>query len=108
MEKDTKNIKNQEQPDETGGVQMEGHILIRDVTDDKNPVEIINKRNAIHFGNMAHFLAQCLSGKANYDIHYMAFGNGGLNILQVEYICVHNSLFLLVVWAERYAPPIVG
>ena len=80
MEKDTKNIKNQEQPDETGGVQMEGHILIRDVTDDKNPVEIVNKRNAIHFGNMAHFLAQCLSGKANYDIHYMAFGNGGSSV----------------------------
>ena len=41
------------------------------------------------------------------DCH-VAFGDGGLNISQVEYVCVYNSLFLWVVWAERYAPPIVG
>ena len=69
-----------EKPDETGGVRMEGHILIRDITDKKEPIELVNKRNAIHFGNMAKHLAQTLSGKANYDIHYMGFGNGGSSV----------------------------
>jgi hypothetical protein len=67
-------------PDETGGVRMEGHILIRDITDEKEPIELVNKRNAIHFGNMAKHLAQTLAGKPNYDIHYMGFGNGGSNV----------------------------
>jgi hypothetical protein len=69
-----------EKPDETGGVRMEGHILIRDITDKKEPIELVNKRNAIHFGNMAKHLAQTLAGKANYDIHYMGFGNGGSSV----------------------------
>jgi len=67
-------------PDEVGGVRMDGHILIRDVTDKNKPVELVNKRNAIHFGNMAKHLAQSIAGKANYDIHYMGFGNGGSNV----------------------------
>ena len=79
MEKEIKNNK-EKQPDEIGGVRMEGHILIRDITDEKEPVELVNKRNAIHYGNMAHFLAQALAGKANHDIHYMAFGNGGSTV----------------------------
>ena len=69
-----------EKPDETGGVRMEGHILIRDVTDKDKPIELVNKRNAIHFGNMAKHLAQTLSGKPNYDVHYMGFGNGGSSV----------------------------
>ena len=69
-----------EKPDETGGVRMEGHILIRDITDKKEPIELVNKRNAIHFGNMAKHLAQAISGKPNYDIHYMGFGNGGSSV----------------------------
>ena len=64
-------------PDEVGGVRMDGHILIRDVTDKNKPVELVNKRNAIHYGNMARHLAQSIAGKANFDIHYMGFGNGG-------------------------------
>lgn len=67
-------------PDEVGGVKMDGHILIRDVTDKNKPIELVNKRNAIHFGNMARHLAQSIAGKANYDIHYMGFGNGGSNV----------------------------
>ena len=69
-----------EKPDETGGVRMEGHILIRDITNEKEPIELVNKRNAIHFGNMAKHLAQAISGKPNYDIHYMGFGNGGSSV----------------------------
>ena len=76
MEKEIKKT----EPEDIGGVHMEGHILIRDITDDEEPVELVNKRNAIHYGNMAHFLAQCLAGKANYDIHYMGFGTGGSSV----------------------------
>ena len=81
MENENKqNELTKEKPDETGGVRMEGHILIRDITDKKEPIELVNKRNAIHFGNMAKHLAQTLSGKPNYDIHYMGFGNGGSSV----------------------------
>jgi hypothetical protein len=78
--KNTQDELKTEKPDETGGVRMEGHILIRDITDEEKPVELVNKRNAIHYGNMAKHLAQSLAGKPNYDIHYMAFGNGGSNV----------------------------
>jgi hypothetical protein len=81
MENENKqNELTKEKPDETGGVRMEGHILIRDITDKKEPIELVNKRNAIHFGNMAKHLAQAISGKPNYDIHYMGFGNGGSSV----------------------------
>ena len=80
MEKEIKKTEPEDQPEDIGGVHMEGHILIRDITDDEEPVELVNKRNAIHYGNMAHFLAQCLAGKANYDIHYMGFGTGGSSV----------------------------
>ena len=80
MENEIKKTEKEQPVDEIGGVHMEGHILIRDITDEEKPVELVNKRNAIHYGNMAHFLAQCLAGKANYDIHYMGFGNGGSSV----------------------------
>ncbi len=69
-----------EKPDETGGIHMDSHILIRDITDKKEPIELVNKKNAIHYGNMAKHIAQSLSGKPNFDIHYMAFGNGGSSV----------------------------
>ena len=67
-------------PDDVGGVRMDGHILIRDVTDKNKPVELVNKRNAIHYGNMARHLAHTLAGKENYELHYMGFGNGGSSV----------------------------
>ena len=36
-----------------------------DVTDKNKPIELVNKRNAIHYGNMARHLAQSIAGKAN-------------------------------------------
>ena len=59
---------NDTKPDDVGGVRMDGHILIRDVTDKNKPVELVNKRNAIHYGNMARHLAHTLAGKENYEI----------------------------------------
>lgn len=70
----------QDKVDDAAGVSAEGHILIRDVTDEENPVDLVNKRNAIHFGNFAKHVAYALSGKPYFNIHYMAFGNGGSSV----------------------------
>ena len=50
---------------------------IKDVTDKENPIVLVNKRNAIHFGNFAKHLAFSLANKSNHGIFFMNFGNGG-------------------------------
>lgn len=62
---------------ESAAINMSGHILIRDK--DTGEV-IINKRNAIHYGNMARVVALALNNTAGAYINYMAFGNGGTSI----------------------------
>lgn len=67
-------------PDEiTTGLNISGHILISD----KITGEIlVDKRNAVHYGNMAFIVAQALNGFSteNAFIHYMAFGNGATSV----------------------------
>ena len=78
---DKQNDKQQEQHvDEGAKVKMEGHLLIRDA---ETGEEIVNKRNAIHFGNMAFVIANALSYWKTQDngIYHMAFGNGGSDVL---------------------------
>ena len=78
---DKQDDKQQEQHvDEGARVKMEGHLLIRDA---ETGEEIVNKRNAIHFGNMAFVIANALSYWKNQDngIYHMAFGNGGSDVL---------------------------
>lgn len=78
----------QSKPDDTAGINVSGHILIRDKETGK---ELVNKRNAIHYGNMAYIVAQALRGyKANSTgataerndafVHFMAFGNGATSV----------------------------
>ena len=79
MNKDTD--KQQEQHvDEGAKVNMQGHLLIRDA---ETGEELVNKRNAIHFGNMAFVIANALSywQTENNGIYHMAFGNGGSDVL---------------------------
>lgn len=68
-------------PDENAGINMNGHILIRDK---ETGEELVNKRNAIHYGNMANNVANAMGGSAtardNARIYYMAFGNGGSSV----------------------------
>ena len=71
-------------PDDNLGLNVSGHILIRDK---ETGQELVNKRNAIHYGNMAYMVAQALGGARNDTevpnnayIHYMAFGNGATSI----------------------------
>ena len=67
-------------PNEGAKVKMQGHLLIRDV---ETGEELINKRNAIHFGNMAFVIANAMAYWKTEDngIYHMAFGNGGSDVL---------------------------
>ena len=78
---DKENDKKQDQHvDEGAKVNMQGHLLIRDA---ETGEELVNKRNAIHCGNMAFVIANALSYWKNQDngIYHMAFGNGGSDVL---------------------------
>ena len=72
-----KEIKEKTQPDEKGGVQVQGHIKI---FDPESGEVFVNKRNAIHYENMSEALALCLANKTNGFIHEMHFGNGGTSV----------------------------
>ena len=83
MKQEGEEMKNEkpEAVDEHAGIGMNGHILIRDK---ETGEELVNKRNAIHYGNMANDVANALGGDAtardNAKIHFMAFGNGGTSV----------------------------
>jgi len=73
---DKKTMSN-DKPDDNLGLNMSGHILIRD----KETGEVLaNKRNAIHYGNMAYMVAQALNNRADAFVYYMAFGNGATSV----------------------------
>ena len=59
MDKDKqKDQENDKHVDEGAHVKMQGHLLIRDA---ETGEELVNKRNAIHFGNMAFVIANAMS-----------------------------------------------
>lgn len=68
---------NQEEVVDNAGLNMSGHIIIRDA-DTKE--EFINKRNAIHYGNMARIVAEALNNTADSYVNFIAFGNGGTSV----------------------------
>lgn len=56
---------------------VHGHIVIRD----KSTGEIlVDKDNAVHFGNFSNAIARAVSGNGTGHIKLMAFGNGGTQI----------------------------
>lgn len=59
---------------------VHGHVTINDITDPNSPVTLIDKDNAVHFGNYSTKLAEATIGKASSFISYMAFGNGGVTV----------------------------
>jgi len=65
MKKDIKQDSNNK-PDETGNVNVEGHIRI---FDPETGEEFVNKRNAIHYENMSEALALSIGNKTNGFIH---------------------------------------
>jgi hypothetical protein len=64
-------------PNETGMLNIEGHIKIHDPTSGK---VFVNKRNAIHYENMSVALAESLANAGQGFIYEMGFGNGGTNV----------------------------
>ena len=72
-----------EQIDTTIGFNISGHILIRDK---ESGEEIVNKRNAIHYGNLGYLIANSIGKgtggevETNDYIHFMAFGNGASSV----------------------------
>jgi len=59
------------------GLNVSGHILIRDK---ESGEELVNKRNAIHYGNMARVVALALSNADNEYINFIAYGSGGTTV----------------------------
>jgi len=75
---DKNKIDNKKPADDAMGIKMSGHILIKDKNTGE---ELVNKRNAIHYGNMANFIAKALTDKSSYYyINFMAFGNGATSV----------------------------
>lgn len=66
-----------QKPDDIAGISVTGHIVIRDA---ESKQELVNKRNAVHYGNMARIVAQALTNDAHAYIYYMAFGNGATSV----------------------------
>jgi len=56
---------------------IKGHVLIRDA---ETKEVLVDKDNAVHYGNISTEIAQALTGDPNSFITYMAFGNGGVII----------------------------
>ena len=75
--KELDNTDEQEHVIDNAGLNMSGHIIIRDA---ETKEELINKRNAIHYGNMARIVAEALNNTTDSHINFIAFGNGGTSV----------------------------
>lgn len=68
-----------------GNISVTGHLKIKDITDKDNEIILLNKKNAIHNGNMVYAIAKSMIGQdsANtFSIGWFAFGDGGSEISQ--------------------------
>jgi hypothetical protein len=68
------------QPNESTGIYVRGHIKITDVTEENNPIVIRDRFNAIHYENMSVALANSIANKSQNFIYEMNFGNGGTSV----------------------------
>jgi hypothetical protein len=65
------------QPDEMGGVHVQGHIKI---FNPETGEVYVDKRNAIHYENISEAIAYSLANKGQSYIYEMRFGNGGTSV----------------------------
>ena len=73
----TQDLQPKKQPDERGGIHLQGHIKIFDpVTKEV----FVDKRNAIHYENFSVCLAENAANKGTKFITEMHFGNGGTTV----------------------------
>jgi hypothetical protein len=59
---------------------VQGFVKITDISDQNNPVVLVDKKNAIHYENMSEALASSLSNRGSNYIYEMQFGNGGTSV----------------------------
>ena len=71
MKQDNENVVDE------AGLNVSGHILIRDK---ESCEELVNKRNSIHYGNMARVVALALKNADNEYINFIAYGSGGTSV----------------------------
>jgi hypothetical protein len=64
-------------PNETTGLNIQGHIKIWDPSTGEI---IVDKRNAIHYENLSEALALSIGNQQEGWIHEMSFGNGGTSV----------------------------
>ena len=67
----------EQRPDDTGNVNVEGHIKI---FDPESGEVFVDKRNAIHYENISEALALSIGNKTTGFIHELALGNGGTSV----------------------------
>ena len=67
----------EQRPDDTGNVNVEGHIKI---FDPESGEVFVDKRNAIHYENIREALALSIGNKTTGFIHELALGNGGTSV----------------------------
>ena len=67
----------EQRPDDTGNVNVEGHIKI---FDPESGEVFADKRNAIHYENISEALALSIGNKTTGFIHELALGNGGTSV----------------------------
>lgn len=80
-----------EKPNESGPVNIQGHIKIYDP---QTKEIFVNKRNAIHYENFSIALAQSISNQGEGTIAEMVFGNGGSRVDPtgiITYLTPNNS-----------------
>ena len=65
--KDDNTSKETDQMTDETNMNVSGHILIRDK---ETGEELVNKRNAIHYGNLGALIAAGLQNQSNKIIHY--------------------------------------
>ena len=74
---ETEVTQQEKNPDDIGGVHVQGHIKIFDPESEE---VYVDKRNAIHYENMSEALALSVSNKGTGYISEMWFGNGGTTV----------------------------
>ena len=77
MEDSQKNTTKDANPNEVGGIHVQGHIKI---FDPESGEVYVDKRNAIHYENISEAIAYNLTNKGQNYIYEMHFGNGGTSV----------------------------
>ena len=68
------------------GLSVKGHV---NITDSAGNV-LLDKSNAVHPQNMSRVIARALSNESNFNVHRIAFGNGG-TIVDAAYTITYKT-----------------